>query len=79
MPEVLGQPCWQLDGVKNAISTIAMLDKRSTHYFLSSHDPISNLVDEKKGGKSVSEVDFFNDIFDGSRQEVVAFIFGLCL
>src|ERR1041384_4154867 len=72
---VLGQPCWQVDRLATVVTTIAKMDLERSHYFLASHTPIRNIVDERSKA-SLNEEDLFRSVMDRGRSETLAVVYG---
>ena len=72
---VLGQPCWTLDAVAEAITSIAKIDASQTHYFLASHAPIKHVRDDRTE-EGFTEEEIFQMFLKGSPREVLALVHG---
>jgi hypothetical protein len=74
-PNKLGLPCWAPERIKDVVTGIAKMDAARSHYFLASHSPIAGAYDEKSK-RQLDEAGLFQSIFDGTRSESVAVVWG---
>ena len=73
--EKLGKPCWDVAQVAKVVTNIAKMDRERSHYFLASHSPITNIIDERRN-VSLDEEGLYRAIYDPSRAETLAVIWG---
>lgn len=74
-PAKLGLPCWAPERIKDVVTGIAKMDAARSHYFLASHSPIAGIFDEKSK-RQLDEASLFRSLFDGTRSESVAVVWG---
>ena len=74
-PAKLGQPCWAPERIKDVVTGIAKMDTARSHYFIASHTPIAGIFDEKSK-RQLDEAGLFQSLFDGTRSESVAVVWG---
>lgn len=71
----LGLPCWDSERLKDVVTGIAKMDAARSHFFLASHSPIAGIYDEKSKSY-LDEAGLFQSLFDGTRSESVAVVWG---